>query len=283
MCIRDRSRTAVVPSGKGFTVLGGLASSQASVGTVYAVDPGSGKVLADGTLPDPVHDAAAAGLGTSTYVMGGGSPNTVATVQSVPVVADPVPGATPTPARSGAVAGQLPAPRSDLAVASVGGYAGTTYEPQVLATTDGTHYTTAATLAVPVRYPAVVSSGGLLYVFGGQTASAGSSTTATDDVQVVDPIAHTSHVIAHLPQPVYGASAFVLDGTVYVAGGQVPGGVTLTTIDAFVPAGRKALNAGLLPQAEAFGGYTTVGTGASAVGYIVGGEVASQSGPDGRV
>ena len=280
------SRPAVVANGTGFTVLGGLATSQASVATVYAVNPTAGVITQTGLLPAAVHDGAGTALGKSTFVLGGGSPNTVATVQSVPTPAVPAAAATPV-ATPGTVAGQLPAPRSDLAVATigstayvVGGYDGTTYEPQVLATTDGTHYTTVATLAVGVRYPAVVARGGLLYVFGGQTASTGTATTATDDIQVVDPVAHTAKVVAHLPQPLYGAAAFVFDGTPYVAGGQVPGGVTLTTIDAFVPTSKKVLNAGLLPQAEAFGGYTTVGSGKSAVGYIAGGEVASQSGPD---
>jgi len=284
------SRTSVVADGSGFTVLGGLAASQASVATVYAVEPAAGTVTTAGTLPAAVHDASGTEFGKSTYVIGGGSPNTVATVQSVPTPAVPAP-ATPVPPVTGTTAGQLPAPRSDLAIATepsaggtstayvVGGYDGTTYLPQVLATTDGTHYATVANLTVPVRYAAVVAKGGLLYVFGGQTASPGSATAATDDVQVVDPAAHTSKVVAHLPQPLYGAAAFVLDGTIYVAGGQVPGGITLTTIDAFVPSAHKVLNAGLLPQAEAFGGYTTVGTGKGAIGYIAGGEVAAQSGP----
>jgi len=280
------SRPSVVADGSGLTVLGGLATSQASLNSVYAVNVAGGLVVPAGTLAAGVHDAAGAAIGHAAFVLGGGSPNTVATVQSVPTPAVPT-SATPGPATTGTVVGQLPAPRSDLATATVGsttyvvgGYDGTTYEPQVLATTDGTRYTTVAQLPVPVRYPAVVASGGLLYVFGGQTASAGSTTTATDDVQVVDPATHSAKVVAHLPQPCYGAAAFVLAGSIYVAGGQVPGGVTLTTIDAFVPSTAKVLNAGLLPQAEAFGGYATVGSGRGAVGYIVGGEVASQSGPD---
>ena len=306
------SRPAVVADGSGFTVLGGLASSQASVATVYSVNPTSGSITATGTLAAAVHDAAGAVLGRSTYVLGGGSPNTVATVQSIPTPTPPTataptkapasaaaPGATTTPTTAaaptspstGTTAGQLPAPRSDLAVATttsvngtstayvVGGYDGTNYLPSVLATTDGTHYSSVANLTVPVRYPAVVAQAGLLYAFGGQTASAGTTTTATDDIQVINPATHQSRVVAHLPQPLYGAAAFVLAGTIYVAGGQVPGGATLTTIDAFVPATAKVLNAGWLPQAEAFGGYTTVGTGKSAVGYIAGGEVAAQSGP----
>jgi len=281
------SRPSVVANGTGFTVLGGLAPSQASVAAVYSVNPSGGLVVPAGTLSAAVHDAAGATVGRSTFVLGGGSPNTVATVQSIATPSVPVAAPASPVATTGTVAGQLPAPRSDLATATVGsttyvvgGYDGTTYEPQVLATTDGLHYSTVASLTVPVRYPAVVALGGLLYVFGGQTATAGTTTTATDDVQVVNPATHSSKVVAHLPQPLYGAAAFALDGYPYVAGGQVPGGTTLTTVDAFVPSTDRVLNAGLLPQAEAFGGYTTVGTGRTAVGYIAGGEVASQSGPD---
>ncbi len=285
------SRTAVVAHGSGLTVLGGLTAGQASVATVYTVTPGKGTapgtVTPAGTLPDAVHDAAAAALGSSTYVLGGGSPNTVATIQSVPT--PPTAPATPP---VGTVVGALPRPRSDLAVATVpgphgsstayivGGYDGTTYQPSVLATTDGTRYRTVATLPVPVRYPAVVAAGGIIYAFGGQTASAGTATTATDAIQAIDPATHRATVVGHLPQSCYGSAAFVIDGTIYVAGGQVPGGPTLTTIDAFVPATHAVLNAGLLPQATAFAGYATVGTGAHAVGWMVGGEVAAQAGKD---
>ena len=280
------SRPAVVTVGTGFTVLGGLAPSQASVATTYTVNPATGASATAGTLAAPVHDAAAVSFGSSTFVVGGGSPNTVATVQSIST--GPTSAATPP---AGIVAGQLPTPRSDLTIATigsghhvtayvVGGYSGTTYLPAVLATTDGTHYTSVANLSVPVRYPAVVAQGGLIYAFGGQTASAGSATTATDAVQVIDPASHRTSIVAHLPQPVFGASAFVINGTMYVAGGQVPGGRTLTEIHAFVPSSKNVLNAGFLPQAEAFGGYTTIGSGKSAVGYIVGGEVSAQSGPN---
>ena len=229
------SREAVVATGTGFTVLGGLATSQASVATTYTVNPATGAATPAGTLPAAVHDGAAVSLGPTTFVVGGGSPNTVATVQSVPTQA--VPGAAPrTP---GTVAGSLPHPgptwpsprrvrtRHHSRPYVVGGYDGTTYQPAVLATTDGTHYATVADLAVPVRYPAVVARDGLLYSFGGETGLGG-ATTATDAIQVIDPTPTGHQVVAHLPQPLYGASAFVLGGTMYVAGGQVPGGATLT-------------------------------------------------------
>ena len=74
---------------------------------------------------------------------------------------------------TGSVAGQLPQPRSDLATATLPDPTGDHgwhhlrrrrlrrdhYLPSVLATTDGTHFTTVAQLPVPVRYPAVVADG----------------------------------------------------------------------------------------------------------------------------
>ena len=277
-------------TGTDITVLGGLTPSGSSLPSVSTIDPIAGSVTDSGSLADPVHDAAATVIGRSTFVLGGGSPDTVATVQSFPTPSGP--GA---PAGAGAVAGHLPQPRSDLAVATitgsvsghpvtttyiVGGYDGTTYLPGVLATVDGTRFTTAATLPVAVRYPAVVSDAGKIYVFGGQVRSAASATEATGDIQMVDPATHRATVVGHLPQPLYGASAFLLGGTIYVAGGQVPGGATLTQIDAFIPSTGKVLAAGLLPQADAFAGSTTVRTAKGAVGYMVGGEVAAQGGAD---
>ncbi len=286
------SRQSVVANPAGLTVLGGITPSGSSLASVATIDPATGQETPAGSLADPVHDAAAATVGGRIFDFGGGSPDTVATVQSV---AAPGP-RVPTPA--GTVVGNLPAPRSDLAAVTtsgpgggqpghpgsttylVGGYDGTDYLPDVLATTDGTHFRRVATLPVPVRYPAVVALAGELLAFGGQTRSAPSATTATDDIQMVDPSSGRARVVGHLPQPLYGASAFVIGGTAYVAGGQAPGGATLTTIDAFVPATGKVLAAGLLPQADAFAGYTTVGTGRGAIGYMVGGEVAAQSGND---
>lgn len=280
------SRESVVANGSGLTVLGGITPAGTSLNTVSTIDPATGAVAPAGTLADPVHDAAASVIGSRTFDFGGGSPDTFATVQSVATPSIP-PSTTP----AGDVAGQLPAPRSDLATATlpvtgsrssrtyiVGGYDGTTYLPDVLSTVDGTHFTRVASLPVPVRYPAVVGLGSRLYAFGGEIASPDGTTAATDDIQMIDPSTGQARVVGHLPEALYGAAAFVIGGVPYVAGGQVPNGVTLTTIEAFVPTSGKVLNAGLLPQAVAFAGYTTVGTGHSAIGYLVGGEVASQTG-----
>ena len=274
------SREAVVPSTGGFTVLGGLDATGASVSTISSFTTKGSGGASSVHLPDAVHDASAARLGTETFVYGGGSPTTVSTVQ--------VFGSHSLGPVSSSVVTSLPEPRSDSAtviVASshgttayiVGGYTGSSYLSDVLATRTGDSFRKVATLPVAVRYPAVAAAGGTLYAFGGEIPGAA---TATSDVQAINPGNGTASVVAKLPQPLYGAAAFVLGGVVYVAGGESPSGTTLTTIYAFVPATHQVLFAGLLPQAVAFGGATTLGRGTSVVGYLVGGEVASQSGTD---
>ncbi len=282
------SREAVVANGSGLTILGGLTPQGSSLAAVSAIDPSTGAIRVAGRLANVVHDAAAATIGSRTVVFGGGSPSTVAGVQSI---------TSPTIAANanstGSLTGTLPQPRSDLAVATisdkssghftatdyiVGGYDGTNYLPNVLATVDGRHFSSAGTLPVPVRYPAVAALGGKIYAFGGETASTASTTTATDDIQMIDPKTRIATVVGHMSQSIYGAAAFVIHGTIYVAGGQVPEGTTQTGIEAYVQRTHQMLNAGLLPQAVAFGGYTTVDSGGSSIGYLVGGEVANQSG-----
>jgi len=269
------SREAVVAVGGRLRILGGLSPAGASLSTTSWLDTTSGAVTAGGTLPAIVHDAAGAQIAATSFVFGGGSPTTFATVQSL----------GPT-AGTGSVTGRLPQPRSDLTAATVGrtvylvgGYDGTTYQPSVLATVDGSHFTTAATLKVAVRYPAVVALGPDLFSFGGQTGSgAGTAVTATAAIQQIDPVTHTVSVVGSLPQALYGAAAFVLGGHIYLAGGQTADGQTLTQVYEFDQTTHRVADAGLLPQAVAFAGSATVGTGTSAVGYLVGGEVARQSG-----
>jgi hypothetical protein len=274
------SREALVAVGNRLRILGGLSSSGRSLSGASWLDPASGTVTASGSLAAVVHDGAGAQIGTSSFVFGGGSPDTSATVQSLASAGGAV--------GTGLVAGHLPQPRSDLATATigrtvyiVGGYDGTAYQPSVLATTDGTHFTPAATLPVPVRYPAVVALGKTVFSFGGQTGNgAGRVVTATAAIQEIDPATHIARVVGALPQALYGAAAFVIAGHVYLAGGQTGDGQTLTQLYEFDERSHRIADAGLLPQAVAFGGYATIGAGKNTVGYLVGGEVAQQSGTD---
>ena len=160
------SGEAVAPDGKRLLVLGGLDAAGASASGVFSVDPGTGRLVPAGSLAQPVHDAAAATLGGTAYLFGGGDTSSTTAVQAIDA------GGT---AR---VVGHLPAPRSDLVAATVGGqiyliggYDGRTLSAAVLRTRDGRTFSTAARLPVPVRYPAVAAGGGKIYVFGGETAN----------------------------------------------------------------------------------------------------------------
>ena len=79
----------------------------------------------------------------------------------------------------------------------------------------GSSFKKVATLLVPVRYPAVVAFDRLIYIFGGETSVG----RPVDIVQVVNPRAGTDKLLGHLPMPLSGAAAGVLDGVVYIAGG----------------------------------------------------------------
>jgi hypothetical protein len=188
-------------------------------------------------------------------------------------VLDPVTGATqpmggPSP-RYG-VGGAADGPAAYL----TGGADGSGYQPDVVATSDGTHFRTVARLAVAVRYAAVAAADSRIWVFGGQTPGG-----PTNAIQRIDPATGQAAVVGHLPQPVQGASAVALGGHVYVAGGQLapspgqpPSGsagslATSRSVMAFDPASGSVTSAGQLPVAVAYAGAAVVG----ATAYLVGG------------
>jgi hypothetical protein len=281
------SREIVLPGhGSQVTILGGLTGSS-SVNGVYALDTRNGGLRPIGSLHAGVHDAAAAVLAGRDVVFGGGTPNTVASLQSFPSTQ----------------LGALPSPRSDAAAVSigntayiVGGYTGSAPDPAVLSTTDGRTFQTVAQLPVPVRYPAVGSVGGKLYVFGGQALAGAQKGSPVADVQEVDPAAHTARVIGQMPEPLQASAVAQLDGNLYLVGGdtttpqaQTPGmgsdlssGVrfhaagsptmfTTSTIWAFQPATRRLLAAGRLQVPVSHAGVATLGGHA----WLIGGESGS--------
>ncbi len=142
----------------------------------------------------------------------------------------------------------------------VGGYDGTTLNPEVLATADGVHFRVAARLPVPVRYAATAAAGGLIWVFGGQTAVG-----PTDVIQRVDPATGAAAVVGHLPHPAAGAAAITLGGQIYVADGATAAG-TSRTVRRFDLATSQVTAEGQLPVPVV---YAVVAGGA---GYLIGGE-----------
>jgi len=216
------SRAVVLAgSGPGLLVAGGLTTRSASTGTALWLNPVTGQTTPAGQLPVATHDAAGAVLAGRPFVFGGGSASSIATVQAAVTNA------------SWAAAGQLPRVRSDLSAVTVGGrayllggYDGSSYDPSVLATSNGRRFTVAARLPVPVRYPAVAALGSRIWVFGGQTPSG-----ITNAIQQVDTATGRATVTGRLPTPLAHAAGFTLGGRVYVAGGQ-------TTLTAAHPSGQ---------------------------------------------
>ena len=274
------SRAVAVPGpGSYLTLIGGLNAAQATVPTIVAIDTGNGQESPVGSLASGVHDAAVAQIGRNVVVLGGGSPDTVATVQRFPSPAT-VPVTSSTTSTLGP---SLPEPRSDASAVTVGGttyvvggYTGSKPLPEVVSTVDGKHFSVLTSLPVSVRYPAVAALGGRIYVFGGQLVGGTHDGWATDAIQVVDPASKTASIVGHLPQPLAGAVAVVLDHHIYVAGGTASTSTTqssnsdapLTAVWAYDAATHHVLHAGNLPVPTSFAAASVVGGRA----WILGGE-----------
>jgi hypothetical protein len=275
------AREVILPFGRDLLIAGGLTPRGTSTRAVRRLNPSTGSTIPVSRLSVPTHDAAGATVGGRTFVFGGGQQGSTAAVQAIPAHG------------TATVAGRLPRPRSDLVSVTrggtaylLGGYDAAAYDTTVLATRDGHHFTVAARLAVPVRYPAVALLGSQIWVFGGQTSQG-----VTNDIQRISlpsngaagaagPKAGTAVVAGHLPRPTTAAAAFALGGALYVAGGQTaaarPGqttassSATLTTSRAVLryDPGHPAALAGHLPVPVANAGGGVLGNTA----FLVGGD-----------
>jgi len=101
----------------------------------------------------------------------------------------------------------------------VGGYDGRTPRREILASRDGTHFTTVARLPVGLRYPALAVVSGKLLIAGGQTAGGLSRA-----IYSFDPESGTVRETGLLPRPLGEASGVVSGSTVYIVGGRTGGG-----------------------------------------------------------
>jgi N-acetylneuraminic acid mutarotase len=259
------SREVALPGASGLLIAGGLTAQGISTRAVTGLNPATGATSVAGHLAAATHDAAGASLGGQTYLFGGGTVASVPTVQAFAAQTVAAAGTAP----KAAVVGQLPVARSDASGVTagsvayvIGGYDGTSWDPQVLATQDGQHFRVAARLPVPVRYAAVAAGAGAIWVFGGQTPSG-----PTNAIQRISPATGRATVVGHLLAPLQGAAAIVLDGQVYLTGG-VAAGVTSKAVYLFDPATSAVRIVGELPVPVAYAAGAVVG----GVGYLIGGE-----------
>lgn len=256
------SRGVAVADGDGILLFSGLDEQKRSRGDIVRIDPATGTATVIGQLPAIEHDAAGTTLADGTVVMIGGGEQEVGTDAVVAI----------TGLRAGEVIGHIAEARSDLSAVAVGdtafvvgGYDGTSWISSVLASEDGVTWRSIADTDPAVRYGAVVADGGLVYVFGGRTA-----TGQTDAVQAIDPATGTVRTVGRLPQPLGHASAFSLGGSIFVAGGRT-GDTTTTATDEiwrFDAADGSLTAAGRLPYPVSDAAVAVVGDHA----FLLGGE-----------
>ena len=251
------SREVVLARGGELLIIGGLNQRSVTTSTVTQLDPVTGRTTWTGRLADASHDAAGALLGGRPFLFGGGVSGSIAAIQSLRL------------GHTAAVAGQLPGPRADLSSVTlgpaaylVGGYDGASYAAAVLSTTDGTSFTTVAKLPVPIRYAAVAGTGNDIWVFGGETPAG-----PTGIIQRVNITTGRAAVVGHLPAALSGATAFVLGGRIFVAGGQGAGtGAASRAVLAFDPARHSVTASGTLPVGVSNAAAAVVGGTAFVVG-----------------
>ncbi len=281
------SRMAVYPgtTSNQLVIAGGLDANNQSAAGIYTLNTTNGQLNLTGTLPAPLHDAASAKLGSSYGIFGGGNSSSV--------------GSSALFGLNGTVinSGNLPQARSDAQAVSIGneayiigGYDGTQGDAQVLSTQDGKTFNKITALPIAVRYAAVAALGNMIYVFGGEATSGPNSGKPINSIQIINTSNRTASVASYtLPVPLEGASAFVINGELFIAGGQssVPQTIVTgmgTTQVAGVPvanqsdtyntiwvadiAAKKILAAGRLQLPVAYAGTAVLGNRA----WLVGGE-----------
>jgi hypothetical protein len=251
------SSEMVVPDGGRLLIIGGLDGASQSASGVFSLDPQTGSLAPAGTLSQPLHDAAAASLGGRVLVLGGGASASTSDVEAVSSPAN------------GLVIGHLPTPRSDLAAATlggriylVGGYDGQRPSAAILRTSDGRSFSTVTRLPVPVRYPAVASTGDTIYVFGGETANG----RPADAIQAIEPASGRATVVGHLSNPLDHAAAIAMGGRIYVLGGTGRSGPSESMLE-FDPSQARTSIVGRLPTPVTNAAAATLG----GTGYLVGG------------
>ena len=252
------SRAVALADGPHLLLMGGLTAAGNSSANVTTLDPSTGTVLSTGKLAQGAHDAGGAVLGGRFLLFGGGADSVLGAIQ-----------AYNTAQSHAAIIGQLPELRADLSVAGggglayvVGGFDGARLDPAVLGTSDGTNFTTVATLGEPVRYAAAVTLGKYLWVFGGTDG-----TKPTADIQRVDPAAGRVTVTGHFPAALDHAVALILDGTVLILGGVINGRPS-PAIWRLDPATGTVVRSGTMPVPVSMPAAAVV----EGVAYLLGGE-----------
>jgi hypothetical protein len=257
------SRSAAVPDGNGgFYLLGGLDVRRAPSTAIVRVDPVANSASVVGSLTQPVQNHSAVAIGERVLLYGGGERSGLRDIQEYKGTGD------------AEVAGQLAIGRfGHAAVAAggrviiVGGSDGIADQTEVLSSTDGVTFTAMANLPVGLRYPAVAALDNTVYVFGGEVAD-----KPVDTVYAIDLANGKVTQPAKLDRTLSHASAFVVNGGIFFAGGKTDSGLT-DYIWRYDPGASppRFWFAGTLPRRMSDAAAVTVGNKV----FLAGGEVPS--------
>ena len=202
---------AAASAGGRAILLGGLTAADTSTDQILAATASGSRVI--GHLPSARHDTAAAAIGRSVYLFGGG--NGVAQLDDI-VRVDPVSG-------QATVIGHLPAASSDSTAAAiggtayvVGGYTGTQWLDTIVAFTPGKPARVVARLPEAVRYAAVTAASGRLVIAGGSLEDGTASSTVLEFIPGADRVVR----LGALPAPTTHAAAATVGSVAYVIGGR---------------------------------------------------------------
>jgi hypothetical protein len=287
------SRAVVVPdavSGSDqLIILGGATTGALTASGVFALDVTTGALTQVGDLTTTLDDAAGAVLDGRDVVFGGASASLSPATTTVQALSGSPTSTSPgSVVPTGTTIGTLPQPRASATALTVGT---TTYlvggegpagpDAAVLATSDGQHFVTVASLPVPVLFPAVAAVGNRLYVFGGVAVTGAEAGRPVNTIQVVDLKTHKVTATGRLPEPLTASAAVVLGHDVLLAGGDTTSGgagtsttgpapttMSVSTVWSFDPTSETFTPAGQLPVAVSHAGVAVLGSTA----WLVGGE-----------
>jgi hypothetical protein len=220
------------PAGNQLVILGGATTGGLTASGAFALDVTTGTLTQVGDLSTTLDNASGAVLGGQDVVFGGTASASSSATASVQALSDSATTVTTTPGAAAPMTtslGDLPQSRADATAVTVGATAylvggdGTSGpDPAILSTTDGRHFVTVASLALPVLFPAVAALGNDLYVFGGLADAGPDAGQPVSTIQVVDLKTHKVTHTGHLPEPLSGAAAVVLGHDIVLAGGDTP-------------------------------------------------------------
>lgn len=206
---------AAVASQRGRLLIAGGATGRGTpTSDVSMLNPVTGQDRPASQLAEAVAGASTAPVHGRLLLFGGRGRQSVDAVQPVGASGMALASARMRLARLPQARAGLVAVTAGPATYLVGGTNGAGPMASVLKTTDGSHYSVAASLPVPASDTAAVAAAGDLWVFGGMT-SAG----PTNVIQRVDLRTGRAKVVGRLLAPVADESAFVLAGRIYLAGG----------------------------------------------------------------